>query len=348
MNVKRSPRNPIIKPEEVKPSRPDFKVVCAFNAGVTRHNGDVLLLIRVAEIALGDNPDVARVPVFDPECGEIIVKEFDKSDPTIDFSDSRFVCPPGERYLTSISHFRVARSKDGIEFEIEDTPAMIAANEYEQFGIEDPRIVLIDNTYYINYSCISPLGVTTSLASTKDFKTYERHGVIFLPDNKDVNIFPDKINGKYYCLNRPASAEYESREIWISESPDLRCWGNHRFLMGLRDNGWEDSRIGPSSIPHLIDEGWLEIIHAADAKENCYRLGAVLFDRNEPWKVIGRSEKPIMEPETSYELYGFYGNVIFNNGALIEDGIAKIYYGAADTCIGYAEIAVADILSGLK
>jgi predicted GH43/DUF377 family glycosyl hydrolase len=347
MAVMRSEHNPIIEPKDVKPSRPDFEVVCAFNAGVTRHDGDVLLLLRVAEVAVGDDAGIARVPVYDPDKGELIVKEFRKDDPSIDFSDSRFVAPPGERYLTSISHLRVARGKDGIHFEIEETPAMAPASEYEKFGIEDPRITLIDDMYWINFSCISDLGVTTSLASTKDFRSYERHGVIFLPDNKDVEIFPGKINGKYYALSRPASPEYKRPEIWIAESPDLICWGNHRRVMGLRPDRWDCERIGGSAVPFLIDEGWVEIYHGAD-HDNRYCLGAALLDKNEPWKVISRCEGPIMEPETDYEIHGFFGNVIFNNGVLHEDGLVKIYYGAADTCIGYAEIAVEDILASLR
>lgn len=348
MNVFRSPKNPIISPKDVKPSRADFEVVCVFNCGVIRYEGDVLLLMRVAEIPVNDNKNLELVPVFEPEKGEIVIYEFDKTDKSIDFSDSRFVRTKDEQYLTSISHFRIARSKDGINFNIDEKPAMTPANIYEKFGIEDPRITYLDDTYWINYSAISnATGVTTCLASTKDFVTFERHGVIFTPDNKDIAIFPEKIGGKYYAFNRPSSTEYKMRDMWISESPDLVCWGNHKLLMSSREGYWDDGRIGCSAVPFKIEEGWLEIYHGA-SKDHKYCLGAALLDKDKPWIVLARSEEAVMVPETDYEINGFFGNVIFNCGVLYEDGLVKIYYGAADTCIGYAEVNIEDIKKSLK
>jgi predicted GH43/DUF377 family glycosyl hydrolase len=348
MGITRYSGNPLIEPKDVKPSRPDFKVVCVFNAGVTRFQGDVLLLMRVAEKPISRDPDIVLIPHFSEAAGGIEIKTFDKTLPGLDLRDSRFVIAPGERWLTSISHLRVARSSDGIHFEIEDKPAMAPASVYEAFGIEDPRIMLLDNRYWINYSAISAAtGVTTCLASTDDFRTFVRHGVIFTPDNKDIAIFPEKINGKFYALNRPASAEYQMRDMWISESPDLVCWGNHRRLMGSRPGFWDDGRIGCSAVPFRVKEGWLEIYHGA-SKQDRYCLGAALLDADEPWKVLARSRKPIIEPETAYELNGFFGNVIFNCGVLCEGGIVKIYYGAADTCIAYAEADLSEILDLLE
>jgi len=348
MRVYRAPENPIITPADVKPSRPDFKVVCVFNAGVIRYQGEVLLLMRVAEVPSNDEPNMVAVPYFDPDKGEIVIKYFNNNESSIDFSDSRFVRTPEEHYLTSISHLRIARSKDGINFKIDEKPAMVPENVFEKFGIEDPRITQIGDRYYISYSAVSNVtGVTTCLASTTDFITFERHGCIFTPDNKDIAIFPEKINGRYYALNRPASAEFKTRDIWISESPDLICWGNHRLLMRVRENYWDNGRIGGSAVPFRIEEGWLEIYHGA-SKEDRYCLGAVLLDKDEPWKVLARGEKPIIEPETDYELNGFFGNVIFSCGVLYEDNKVKIYYGAADTCIAYAEIELNEILNILK
>jgi predicted GH43/DUF377 family glycosyl hydrolase len=345
MKVTRYEKNPIITPADVKPSREDFEVVCVFNCGVIRYEGDVLLLMRVAEIAKSDNPEIAKVPLFDEESGQIVVKDFDKNDPDVDTeTDSRYVLTTTRRYLSSISHFRIARSKDGLHFAIDDSPAMSATNIVEMYGIEDPRITHIDDTYWINYSAISPItGVTTCLASTKDFTTFERHGIIFTPDNKDISIFPAKINGRYYALNRPASAEYKFRDIWISESPDLIHWGNHKSLFSARPDFWDNGRIGSSAVPFLCDAGWVEIYHGS-SKDNRYCLGVSIHEKEDPTKVLARSETPLMEPEADYEINGFFGNVIFNCGALYEDGMVKIYYGAADEVIGYAEISLEDLL----
>jgi len=347
IQIKRYEKNPIIKPADVKPSRPGFKVECVFNAGVTRFQGDILLLLRVAESAVSNDKQIVKVPYFDYATRKFVVVDFDRKDPENDYSDSRYVKTPNRLYLTSVSHFRIARSKDGLNFVVDESPAMEPVNEYEMYGIEDPRITLMGDTYYINYSAISYItGVTTCLATTKDFKTFERKGVIFTPDNKDICIFPEKINGKYFAFNRPASAEYNRRDMWIAESPDLVCWGNHRYVMTARDNMWDNGRIGCSAVPIKTEKGWLEIYHGA-TKNNRYSLGASLHDLNDPGKVIARSTVPVIEPEEDYELNGFFGNVIFNCGVLFEDDLIKIYYGAADTVMAYAEVHLDEIFKNL-
>jgi predicted GH43/DUF377 family glycosyl hydrolase len=344
MDIFRSEKNPIITPEDIKPSRPDLKVVCVFNCGVTRFNGEILLLMRVAEKPINNNPKKELVPLLSMETDELVVKAFNKTDSSIDFSDSRFVRTTVGEYLTSISHLRVARSKNGIDFRIDKKPAMFPENKYERFGLEDPRITHINGRYYISYNAVSDItGVTVCLASTADFNKFTRHGVIFLPDNKDVAIFPEKIKDKYYALSRPVSTKYRVGNMWISESHDLICWGNYMKLMGTRKKHWDEGGIGAGAVPFRIGEGWLEIYHGS-SKVNRYCLGAVLLDADEPWKIIARSEKPIIEPEMDYELNGFFGNVIFSCGVLYEEGRVKIYYGAADTCIAYAEIKLEDIL----
>ena len=352
MNVKRYENNPIITVDDVKPSGEGWNVEYVMNAGCHRVGDEVLLLLRVAETPEpDDDPNIFLAPHYCETAGKVLLRRMEKNDPLNDFKDSRFVLRNDEegnevlRVLSSISHLRVARSKDGVNFEVEENPAMYPSNKYEEFGIEDPRITFIedDGFYYINYSACAPVGVTTNLARTKDWKTYERLGCIFTPDNKDVCIFPRKINGKYYAMNRPASAEYRRREIWISESPNLTCWGNHKQLMEVNTNDWDGGRIGCSAVPFETKEGWVEIYHAADETDR-YCLGVVILDIDDPTKVIAKGKAPLIEPETDYEKYGFYGNVIFNCGVLCEDGIIKIYYGAADTCMAYAEVPLQEVL----
>ncbi|MHC4792392.1 MAG: glycoside hydrolase family 130 protein [Planctomycetota bacterium] len=347
MTLFRWPDNPIIGPKDIKPSREDFEVIGVFNAGVARLADEVILLVRVAERPISANPDVCLAGIYDVRKGEVVLKEFSKEDPENDFSDPRLIIRPNETFLTSISHLRVARSKDGVNFEIEDSPSFGPGGECESFGIEDPRISLIDGVYYISYVGVSALGVTTCLASTKDFKTFERYGVIFCPDNKDVVIFPEKVGGKYYALHRPVSGLFKKQEIWIGESDDLCCWGNHRYLMSPREGYWDELKIGASAVPFRIEHGWLEIYHGAD-RGNRYSLGAVLLDGQEPWKVIARSQQPILEPEANYEVEGFFANVVFSCGLLYEEEKLKIYYGVADTALCYAEVGLQDLLSNLK
>lgn len=336
----------MITPKDVKPSMPGMEVIGVFNAGVAQYEGDTILLLRVAERPVDEDPDVYRVPVYSPADDQLQFLSISKNDPEHDFSDPRVIQTPGGTYLTSISHFRVARSKDGIHFAIEETPSIVPATEYEIFGIEDPRITKIEDRYFITYSAVSDKGIVTGLISTQDFREFQREGIIFHPDNKDVVIFPEKIHGKYYALHRPSSSHFGKPEMWIAESLDLLCWGNHRFLMGLREGAWDAGRIGASAVPFLTEEGWLEIYHGAD-EQNRYCIGAVLLDQDQPWIVKARSETPIMEPEADYECEGFFGDVVFPCGAVVEGGIVKIYYGVSDTSVAYAEIPLDQIMAGL-
>jgi len=347
VKIWRCPKNPVIRPEYVKPSRDNFEVIGVFNAGVTRLENEVLLLLRVAERPISEHPDVVSVAIYNAIQGKIVIKNFSKDDPDNNFSDPRLIIRPAETYLTSISHLRVARSSDGVNFDIQERAAMAPASDYEAFGIEDPRISLIEGTYYISYVAVCPFGITTCLASTRDFRSFERHGVLFCPENKDVALFPERIDGKYYALHRPVSNLFENHDIWIADSSDLTHWGNHRYLMSPRAGYWDEIKIGASAVPFKIEQGWLEIYHGAD-RNNRYCLGAVLLDAGDPGRIIARAKDPILEPEADYETAGFFGNVVFSCGLLCEEDKLKIYYGVADSAVAYAEAPLRDVLEKLS
>ena len=331
----------------VRPSRGDFEVIGTFNAGVTRFDDKVLLLLRVAERPVSPHPDIQMAAVYDPLAQEIVIKEFSKDDPDMDFSDPRMTITPEGKFLTSLSHLRVATSSDGAHFDIAKAPAIFPENKYETFGLEDPRVTKIEDTWYITYVAVSPLGVTTCMASTTDFKSFERHGVIFCPDNKDVVLFPEKIRGSYHALHRPVTSLFGKYEMWTAQSPDLECWGDHHYLMGAQSGLWDCWRIGASAVPFMTDAGWLEVYHGVD-EAGRYCLGAVLLDAGEPWNVLARSRKPILEPQAQYELKGFFGNVVFSCGLLAEDEVLKIYYGVSDTSIAYCQLPIQDVLDNLE
>jgi predicted GH43/DUF377 family glycosyl hydrolase len=315
VKVLRCANNPIIEPKDVKPSKDDFEVIGVFNAGVTRVENEVILLLRVAERPISKHPDVTLTAVYDVTKGQIVTKEFSKGNPDNDFSDPRLITTPAETYLTSISHLRLARSKDGIAFEIEDTPAISPANDYETFGLEDPRISLIDGTHYISYVGVCPRGVTTCLISTKD---YPRR-ILPLSSVMGLSSLP-KTRMWYFSQDK------------LTASITLYTGLFHLYLRDVI-SGWRN--------------GWLEVYHGAD-KNNRYCLGTVLLDSEKPWKVIARTEKPIFEPQADYECDGFFGNVVFSCGLLCEDDKLKIYYGAADTVICYAELSLKETLEDLN
>lgn len=352
MTPYRFPENPIITPGMVRPSRPDLEVVGVFNPGVTRHDGDVVLLLRVAEAPREHRAGSVASPVYNAESGELEIKRWSLDTPGIDTSDPRSIGVGEEVWLTSISHLRVARSKDGILFDVETTPALSPATAYEAFGTEDPRITFIDDTWWINYSAVSQYGIATALASTMDFKTFERHGIIFSPDNRDVTIFPEKIAGSYFALHRPMPEGVGHPTIWSASSPDLIAWGDYKFVADSRDGSWDDSKVGGGAVPFRVKsgthDGWLAVYHGVTTSPYTYSLGALLLDPNDPTVVIGRSRLPILRPETPYEREGFFAAVVFTCGLLAEGNLVRIYYGAADGVTAVADLSLEEILQGLS
>jgi predicted GH43/DUF377 family glycosyl hydrolase len=204
-NIQRNSRNPIITINDVKPSMDGYEVIGVFNAAATKYKDNYLLLLRVAERPVQINEDVFLCPIFNEGTGEIDILGLDRHSSKYDFSDPRIVKRSVfEKYLTSISHIRLAWSKDGTKFEITDAPFIKAYNKYTAFGVEDPRITKIQDTYYISFTGVSDNGIVNCMWSTKNFEDFQDHGVLFPPDNKDVSLFPEKIGGKYlHCIDRP-------------------------------------------------------------------------------------------------------------------------------------------------
>ena len=243
----------------------------------------------------------------------------------------------------------LAVSKDGIHFEVDEHPAIFPLAEEESWGMEDPRITKIDDRYYINYTSVTENGAGTSLISTKDFCTFERHGIIFAPENKDVTIFPQKINGKYIAFNRPVPSGIGNPQMWIAKSPDLIHWGEQRHFCGISSDteSWDDGRIGGGAVPFLTDKGWVKIYHAADRNDR-YCLGAFLLDEKDPSIVLAKTKDPILEPQEKYETNGFFGNVVFSCGCLVNDNKVIIYYGAADDKICRADFELDDLFAAME
>lgn len=348
----RAPENPILTPAMVRPSRTDLEVVGVFNPGVTRHESDVLLLLRVAEAPLRSSGGEVAAPVYNAVSGLLEVRRWPAGTKGLDVSDPRVVVLDGRTWLTSISHLRVARSADGIHFEVEPAPALSPATDLESFGIEDPRITLMDGTYWINYTAVSPYGISTALASTRDFRTFERHGIIFPPPNRDVTIFPEPIGGRYAALHRPMPEGLGEPAIWIGWSSDLMAWGDHRVVAGARPGSWDDGKVGGGAVPFRVQAGaqdaWLAVYHGVTRAPLEYSLGALLLDGRDPARVMARSREPILRPEAPYEREGFFGGVVFTCGLLAEGDRVRVYYGAADGVTAVADLSLAEILSGLS
>ena len=322
-----------------------------FNPAVTRHNGKTLLLLRVAEAAPARWSDEVTALVYDAERGELEVKRWPRRGNGVNVSDPRIVTVAGRTWLTSLSHLRVARSTDGIHFEVEERPALSPATPYEAFGVEDPRITLIDGVYWINYTAVSQHGIATALASTSDFKTFRRHGIVFPPNNRDVTIFPDRLEGRYVALHRPMPEGIGDPAMWAASSSDLLSWGGHRFVASARPGHWDDAKIGGGAVPFTVradgQTAWLAIYHGVTRSPLTYSLGALLLDMRDPARVIARSREPILTPEAAYEREGFFGGVVFTCGLLADGDLVRIYYGAADGVTAVADLSLDEILSGM-
>ncbi|MBL8165505.1 MAG: glycoside hydrolase family 130 protein [Anaerolineae bacterium] len=328
----------------MRPSQPDFEVIGAFNAGATQFGDETLLLVRVAERPCAAEPGWIACPYVNHR-GEIVLHHVRQADPDYDTRDPRFVrhLRTGSVHLTSISHIRQARSSDGIHFTVDDRAWLKPETSYESYGVEDARITAIDGAYFVNYSAVSEHGIATGLVETVDFRSYTRHGIIFPPSNRDVALFPQRVNGLYLCYHRPMPGEFGRYSIWLSSSPDLVRWGDHRLVLQGSEMGWDSGRVGGGAPPIWAEHGWLSIYHAADRQQR-YCLGAFLASHADPAQVIARTREPIFIPEALYEVSGFFPNVVFTCGVTLVDGIIRLYYGAADDSIALAEAPLTSLL----
>ena len=254
------------------------------------------------------------------------------------------------------SHLCAARSVNGFNNWLIDTePTMPACPEQhpeEVWGIEDPRVTFVPelNQYAVVYTSYSRGGPGVSLALTKDFRTFERFGVIMTPDDKDAALMPRRINGFWALIHRPMTPL--GAHIWISYSPDLRHWGSHKLMLEARRGAWWDAnKIGMSPPPIETPRGWLMIYHGVrrTPSSSIYRLGLALFDLEEPEKCLVRGDSWMFAPEAEYERRGDVQDVVFPCGYTIAaDGdTINLYYGAADSSIALAHGSIRCLLTWL-
>jgi len=335
MILKKHGANPILKPNPAN----DWENLVVCNPGVWYENGTFYLLYRAA----GDDED-------------------------------------------HIIRFGLATSHDGVHFErVSNKPVFGPSTDGpDSGGVEDARIVKFGNEFYVTYAYrpfppgrywtfahdvvrVPVVGLNapavyrenianSGLAMTKDFKSWRRLGRLTRPnlDDRDVILFPEKINGKFAMLHRPkqwTGAEYGCSQpaIWITFSDDMMVWEEKsHLLMQGRPGTWEE-KIGGSTPPLKTKDGWLLIYHGVEnGGKGYYRVGVALLDLDDPKKILARAENFVMEPEHDYEINGMYSGCVFPTGNVIVDDTLYVYYGAADKFVGLATCKVDELLDFLK
>lgn len=352
MSVPRLFTRLLLTPGDVPASRDDFEVVSVFNPGaVQMPDGEVVLLVRVAERPRERRPGFTGLPRWDPREGLTVDWV---SDSTIEPIDPRVVRRKADGLvrLTFTSHLRVVRCGDGRKVQSITDITFRPETEVEEFGVEDPRITPIDGVFSFTYVAVSRHGPATALASTTDFREFTRHGVIACPENKDVVLFPEKICGSYRAIHRPVCGTPFTRpEMWVARSPDLCHWGGHEPL-SVGGGEWQSGRVGAGTPPIRVADGWLEIYHGnrqptRPGEVGTYYGAALLLDPENPARVLRRSPEPFFQPEADFELKGFLTNIVFPTGVVRDGDTLLVYYGAADACTGVAAFSETALVNSL-
>lgn len=312
------------------------------------------IIVRpVADLAATFNPGAVKT---DDERYALLVRSvpegYTKNAATNEFND--------DNYTSQLSLWE-GSSPD--HFSLINAAAIKPDQPYDRYGVEDPRITKIGDTWYICYTALAKglgqpdveKGIRIALASTKDFRTFTKHGVIG-PDSRSkagtlfesggkVHFLWKDENGTERTMLSPAPADFENPEAWKKLWADKTV--EHHELLGARNNGYESRGAEPGAPPIEIDEGLLLVYSSiSDAPE--WTISLLLLDKNDPSKILARTEAPVLVPERSYEREGDANNAIFPCGALIDKGSLYIYYGAGDRVCAVASESMDAVRKMLK
>jgi len=256
--------------------------------------------------------------------------------------------------LRGISLLHVARSADGVsDWRFDPEPLLRPDVEHyaeEIWGCEDPRLTWLPEReeWAIAYTAYSRRGPLVSLAMTPDFRSVSRLGPVMPPEDKDAALFPRRFDGRWAMIHRPSPLR-GGAHMWISFSPDLRYWGDHKLLLEARDGAWWDAgKIGLGPPPLETAEGWLILYHGVHSTADgpIYRAGLALLDLEDPTTVLHQTDEWVFGPAAQYEITGDVGRVVFPCGWTHDEAadLLHLYYGAADTVTGLATARFSEVL----
>lgn len=321
--IQRHPSNPILQASDIP-----YDASLIFNAGVAKYEGRYVMIFR--------NDYGSTEEDWRP------------------FREGREKHHPS--FKTSLG---LAFSDDGVKWDVQPAPCWQVADE-EVLRIYDPRLTVIDGVVHICFAMDTRHGLRGGIARTRDFSKFEILS-LSVPDNRNMVLFPEKIGGRYFRLERPFPVYSRGRDrfdTWSGWSPDLKHWGDHELVLPVEAVPFANDKTGPAAPPVKTAKGWLTTFHAVWRDETInyggweaawhkkYYGGIMLLDLQNPSKVIGMSKEPLLDPEAVYERKGFRNDVIFPGGMILEDsGEVKIYYGGADTVVALATAQVDDLLA---
>jgi predicted GH43/DUF377 family glycosyl hydrolase len=313
----------ILRPDDIDLTRSPLRssldeptyVLGAFNPGLTRlANGNLLAMVRIAE--------ALRNPVVDARIRTIRwTPDGYKLDgwpvSSVDMTDPRqfMFRSNGHRMLglTSLSWLLpVELSPDGLEvLDIHYDRAIAPTAGFQEYGIEDARISLIDGRWYMTSCSVSAERHCTTMHTSDNGLDYRLEGVVLDHQNKDMVLFEGKVGGKFFALTRPLGEIYfvypdESPyaggpSINMAQSPDALHW-KPLDPPGIRGRKGSTSamKVGGGSPPILTDVGWLALYHGVEPKGvvGVYRTFWAVFDADDPSKIIRlEDETPLMEAD---------------------------------------------------
>jgi predicted GH43/DUF377 family glycosyl hydrolase len=259
-----------------------------------------------------------------------------------------------EHNISSLGHATTTDGETIVDRSLE--PALAPVDAWEELGCEDPRITAFDAGFYVFYTAYSRRGPRIALASTYDFWSYERYGLVG-PDynDKDAALFPQLINGKFAVVHRIEPnielAFYDSIKQMerVSQNPYSK-----NYLKRIEANTiikpkwkWEEKKVGIGPPPIRTNAGWIVIYHGVDSN-TVYRAGAALLDLENPFRVIARTPEPILEPEEDFERVGVVPNVVFPEGAVVVKDDLKVFYGGADRICCVASVPMKLLIEALE
>ncbi|MBU0907164.1 MAG: hypothetical protein KKD18_05000 [Nanoarchaeota archaeon] len=379
----------LISPKDIKPSSDKFEVLGALNpAAVRLPDGKIIAYVRVIEKlkTTKDEKYFYSPRMVGKNKFKVKIDRF-KKETAVGSTDFDFIFKDGTKRLTFISHFRkVILDKTGFKvLSIDKHPSFFGLADDGELGVEDPRITKIGDLYVMTYVSLSvEQNISTAMATSRDCINWERRGIIFGEQDKDVVIFPEKINGKYVAFDRPeGSFQFTQPHIWIAYSNDLTSWGDLKPISCIYEEAGFCPRNGAGPPPIKTKKGWLLLYHAvtefqeseeeifkkikktinspenllkklsnlkkeALRKFSIYSVGAALFDLNNPEKLIAKTKKFIITPDKDYETTFEDKKAIFPTATISEGDNLLIYSGAGDRFTTVKKVSLNEILRNLK